>query len=277
MHNPSSSYPQIVMLVLSLFTLHPLLHDNKPVYRLPQQSIRRLAFVPPYSVFCSISFRCGGLSIERNQKPLAPEITLAVTHHDRQKQVEVKRSSRVNPHEIRLFSGCPYYFTLPVDRYNNALSKQLRQPRKKRRAFCMDMDHIIIANSTTHRRKKGGRHRCQSALFPGWDRFQTDAFIRSLRRIVVLRTADVMPPPVVAHHFVAISDHPGAQLFHHNFYAALTAGHALVPEHCYLHCFPSIACVVSLFAFGRSTNFACVCKNQQSLRVTIFSFHQSFL
>ena len=26
--------PQIVMLVLSLFTLHPLLHDNKPVYRL---------------------------------------------------------------------------------------------------------------------------------------------------------------------------------------------------------------------------------------------------
>ena len=79
-----------------------------------QQSIRRLAFVPPYSVFCSISFRCGGLSIERNQKPLAPEITLAVTHHDRQKQVEVKRSSRVNPHEIRLFSGCPYYFTLPV-------------------------------------------------------------------------------------------------------------------------------------------------------------------
>ena len=93
------------------FLLNPLLtslHDNKPVYRLQQQSIRRLAFVPPYSVFCSISFRCGGLSIERNQKPSAPEITLAVTHHDRQKQVEVKRSSRVNPHEIRLFSGCPY-------------------------------------------------------------------------------------------------------------------------------------------------------------------------
>ena len=91
--------------------LNPLLislHDNKPVYRLQQQSIRRLAFVPPYSVFCSISFRCGGLSIERNQKPLAPKITLAATHHDRQKQVEVKRSSRVNPHEIRIFSGCPY-------------------------------------------------------------------------------------------------------------------------------------------------------------------------
>ena len=90
------------------------MHDNKPVYRLLQQSIRRLVLVPPYSVFCSISFRCGGLSIERNQKPLAPEITLAITHHNRQKQVEVKRSSRVNPHEIRIFSGCPYYFTLPV-------------------------------------------------------------------------------------------------------------------------------------------------------------------
>lgn len=133
MHNPSSSYPQIVMLVLSLFTLHPLLHDNKPVYRLLRQSIRRLAFVPPYSVFCSTSFRCGGLSIERNQKPLAPEITLAVTHHDRQKQVEVKRSSRVNPHEIRLFSGCPYYFTLPMDGNYNSFTKHLRQPCKEGR------------------------------------------------------------------------------------------------------------------------------------------------
>ena len=46
--------------------------------------------------------------IERNQKPLTPENTLAVTHHDKQKQVEVKRSSRANPHEFRLFSGCPY-------------------------------------------------------------------------------------------------------------------------------------------------------------------------
>ncbi|MBS7194641.1 MAG: hypothetical protein KH036_09455, partial [Clostridiales bacterium] len=83
-------------------------HNNKPVYRLQQQSIRRLVLIPPHSVFCSISFRCGGLSIERNQKPLTPENTLAVTHHDKQKQVEVKRSNRANPHEIRLFSGCPY-------------------------------------------------------------------------------------------------------------------------------------------------------------------------
>ena len=28
-----------------------------------------------FKTFCSISFRCGGLSIERNQKPLTPEIT----------------------------------------------------------------------------------------------------------------------------------------------------------------------------------------------------------
>ena len=42
-----------------------------------QESCQRLRpiLVPPYSVFCSISFRCGGLSIERNQKPLTPEIT----------------------------------------------------------------------------------------------------------------------------------------------------------------------------------------------------------
>ena len=45
---------------------------------------------------------------KRNQKPLTPENTQALTHHDKQKQVEVKRSSRANPHEIRLFSGCPY-------------------------------------------------------------------------------------------------------------------------------------------------------------------------
>ena len=60
-------------------------------------------------LFSALSaFAVGGLSIERNQKPLAPEITLAITHHNRKKQIEVKRSSRVNPHEIRIFSGCPY-------------------------------------------------------------------------------------------------------------------------------------------------------------------------
>ena len=116
--------------------------------------IRRLAFVPPYSVFCSISFRCGGLSIERNQKPLAPEITLAVTHHDRQKQVEMKRSSRVNPHEIRLFSGCPYYFTLPMDGNNNSFPKHLRQPCKERRSFGMNMYYIISSECAVKSRKK---------------------------------------------------------------------------------------------------------------------------
>ena len=144
MHNPSSSYPQIVMLVLSLFTLHPLLHDNKPVYRLHQQSIRRLAFVPPYFVFCSISFRCGGLSIEHNQKPLTPESTLAITHYDKQKQIEVKRSSRVNPHEIRLLSGCPYYFTLPMDGNNNSFPKRLRQPCKEDRPLCIGYSTTVL-------------------------------------------------------------------------------------------------------------------------------------
>ena len=154
MHNPSSSYPQIVMLVLSLFTLHPLLHDNKPVYRLLRQSIRRLAFVPPYSVFCSTSFRCGGLSIERNQKPLAPEITLAVTHHDRQKQVEVKRSSRVNPHEIRLFSGCPYYFTLPFT-CNNVQSPYIR----------------FLGHSSQHKERIGSCTCPLAVTPPSWSRF----------------------------------------------------------------------------------------------------------
>ena len=87
-----------------------------------------IVLVPPYSVFCSISFRCGGLSIGRNQKPLTPENTLAITHHDKQKQVEVKRSSRANPHEIRLFSGCPYYFTLPMYCDHDPFTKQLWQP-----------------------------------------------------------------------------------------------------------------------------------------------------
>ena len=131
-------------------------HSSKPVYRLQQQSIRRLAFVPPYSVFCSISFRCGGLSIERNQKPLAPKITLAATHHDRQKQVEVKRSSRVNPHEIRIFSGCPYYFTLPMDGNNNSFSKHLRQPCKERRSFSVDVHHVIFSKCTIECCKCGG-------------------------------------------------------------------------------------------------------------------------
>ena len=129
-------------------------HNNKPVYRLQQQSIRRLVLVPPYFVFCSISFRCGGLSIERNQKPLTPENTQALTHHDRQKQVEVKRSSRANPHEIRLFSGCPYYFTLPVYSVDYTLAKKFWYPAEKGRTFCMDMYHIISPKCTIKSCKK---------------------------------------------------------------------------------------------------------------------------
>jgi len=124
--------------------------------------IRRLAFVPPYFVFCSISFRCGGLSIERNQKPLAPKITLVATHHDRQKQVEVKRSSCVNPHEIRLFSGCPYYFTLPMDGNHHPFAKHLRQPCKERRSFGMDVHHIVFSKCTVKCCKSRGAYRCQT-------------------------------------------------------------------------------------------------------------------
>ena len=114
-------------------------------------------------LFSALSaFAVGGLSIERNQKPFAPEITLAATHHDRQKQVEVKRSSRVNPHEIRLFSGCPYYFTLPMDGNNNSFPKHLRQPCKERRSFCMDMHHIISSKCTTKCCEKGRAYRCKS-------------------------------------------------------------------------------------------------------------------
>lgn len=111
-------------------------------------------------LFSALSaFAVGGLSIERNQKPLAPEITLAVTHHDRQKQVEVKRSSCVNPHEIRLFSGCPYYFTLPMNGNHNSFPQNLRQPREKGRSLCMDMYHIIFSESTVQGRKERGAHR----------------------------------------------------------------------------------------------------------------------
>ena len=131
-----------------------ILHDNMPVYRSPQQSIRRLAFVPPYSVFCSISFRCGGLSIERNQKPLAPEITLAVTHYDKQKQIEVKRSSRVNPHEIRLLSGCPYYFTLPFTRNN------------------IHFSYIRFLGHSIQHKERIGSYTCPLAVTPpSWSRF----------------------------------------------------------------------------------------------------------
>ena len=106
-------------------------------------------------LFSALSaFAVGGLSIERNQKPLAPEITLAATHHDRQKQVEVKRSSRVNPHEIRLFSGCPYYFTLPMNGNDNTLPKQFRKPAEKSWSLSMNMYHIVFSKRTVKSRKK---------------------------------------------------------------------------------------------------------------------------
>ena len=120
--------------------------NNKPVYRLQQQSIRRLVLVPPYSVFCSISFRCGGLSIERSQKPLAPKITLVATHHDKQKQVEVKRSSRVNPHEIRIFSGCPYYISSPSARNGDFVILHVIYSSGPHRAYPL-IFHVHICSS----------------------------------------------------------------------------------------------------------------------------------
>ena len=45
------SYPPL------LTSLLISLHNNKPVYRLPQQSIRRLAFVPPYFLLYQLSLR----------------------------------------------------------------------------------------------------------------------------------------------------------------------------------------------------------------------------
>ena len=199
-----------------------ILHDNKPVYRLPQQSIRRLAFVPPYSVFCSISFRCGGLSIERNQKPLAPEITLAVTHHDRQKQVEVKRSSRTNPHEIRLFSGCPYYFTLPMDGNYNSFPKHLRQPCKERRSFGVDVHHIVFSKCAIKCCKRGGADCRKSAPFNGRNRLLTDSLVLRFTGIVIFRTTHMMSRSVVASHVTAILCHSGAELFDNDLYSAFS-------------------------------------------------------
>lgn len=106
-------------------------------------------------LFSALSaFAVGGLSIERNQKPLAPEITLAATHHDRQKQVEVKRSSRVNPHEIRLFSGCPYYFTLPFT-CNNVQSPYIR----------------FLGHSSQHKERIGSLACPLAVTPPSWSRF----------------------------------------------------------------------------------------------------------
>ena len=141
-------------IVFSYFSTHFIAQQQACIQITVAIYTQARLFVPPYSVFCSISFRCGGLSIERNQKPLASEITLAVTHHDRQKQVEVKRSSRVNPHGIRLFSGCPYYFTLPMNGNNNTFSKQFRNPTEKSWSFGMNMYYIVPSKCTVKSCKK---------------------------------------------------------------------------------------------------------------------------
>ena len=142
------------MLVLSLVTLLTSKHDNKPVYRLRDNLYAGLPSYLLFNFFCSISFRCGGLSIERNQKPLTPENTLALTHHDKQKQVEVKRSSRANPHEIRLFSGCPYYFTLPFT-CNNVQSPYIR----------------FLGHSSQHKERIGSLACPLAVTPPSWSRF----------------------------------------------------------------------------------------------------------
>ena len=61
-----------------------------------------------------------------------------------------------NPHEIRLFSGCPYYFTLPMDGNYNSFTEHLRQPCKERRSFGVDVHHIVFSKCTIKCRKCGG-------------------------------------------------------------------------------------------------------------------------
>ena len=174
-------------------------------------------------LFSALSaFAVGGLSIERNQKPLAPEITLAVTHHDRQKQVEVKRSSRVNPHEIRLFSGCPYYFTLPMDGNNNSFPKHLRQPCKERRAFGVDVHHIVSSECTIKCRKCGGADCSKSTPLNGRNRLLTDSLVLRFTSIVIFCTTHMMACSVVAGHVTTILCHSGAELFDNDLYSAFS-------------------------------------------------------
>ena len=181
-----------------------------------QQSIRRLVLVPPYVVFCSISFRCGGLSIERNQKPLTPENTLAVTHHDKQKQVEVKRSSRANPHEIRLFSGCPYYFTLPVDGQDDPLAGEAGEPGEHGRPFGVDVDHVIGAERRRKTAEEAGRHRRKALAVDGGHPLEPDATVFVEVLDVVFFSADVMAGAVVAGDAVAVHHHPRGKLLYND-------------------------------------------------------------
>lgn len=117
---------------------------------------------PHNSLFCFLLYQLSLWWVKYRAQPeksLTPENTLAITHHDKQKHVEVKRSSRANPHEIRLFSGCPHYFTLLMHRHHHPFPAQLRNPAKKRRSFCVNMNHIIWSESRSERRKEGGRYR----------------------------------------------------------------------------------------------------------------------
>ena len=120
---------------------------------------------------------------------------IAVTHHDKQKQVEVKRSSRANQHEIRLFSGCPYYFTLPMYGNYHFFPKQLWQPCKKCRSLSMNVHYIIFSKCTVKSCKKRRTHSCKPFFLDSRNIFLTDSFIFCF--IVILCTTHMMAGTVI--------------------------------------------------------------------------------
>lgn len=107
-----------------------------------------------------------------------------------------------------------------VDGQNDPLAGQAGEPGEHGRAFCVDMDHVIGAESRRKAAEEAGCHSREALAVDGGQMPEADAPVLVQMLGVVFSAADVMAGAVVAGDGVAVYDHPRRQFFHHDLNAA---------------------------------------------------------
>lgn len=107
-----------------------------------------------------------------------------------------------------------------MDGQDDPLAGQAGDPGEHGRAFRVDMDHVIGAESRRKAAEEAGCHSCEALAVDGGQMLEADAPVLVQMLSVIFSAADVMAGAVVAGDGVAVYDHPRRQFFHHDLNAA---------------------------------------------------------
>lgn len=107
-----------------------------------------------------------------------------------------------------------------VDGQDDPLAGQAGDPGEHGRAFRVDMDHVIGAESRRKAAEEAGCHSREALAVDGGYPLEPDAPVFVEVFDVVFFSADMMAGAVVAGDGVAVYGHPRRQFFHYDFNTA---------------------------------------------------------